>query len=149
MGEVRFQPSWWNDQLHGSAWRRVKEAMRRDWEQTRADLTGAPDLHQDVDDTIKQALGKAPIPPPGEPTPASRREAKRAAKQADAPPWDDVESPLSFGYAARSYYAASYPHWDERLESELREEWNRAHPNGQPFDDVKPHVRRGFDAPHR
>jgi hypothetical protein len=86
---------------------------------------------------------------PTEPTPAVLRQAKRAAQEAESPPWDDVESPLSYGYAARSYYAASYPHWDSRLERELREEWDRAHPEGHRFDDVKPLVRQGFDAPHR
>ena len=64
MGTTRFQPSWWNEQQHGAAWKRVKEAMRRDWEQTKNDFTpGAPDLNQDVDDTIRQAAGKTPSPP--------------------------------------------------------------------------------------
>lgn len=149
MGTTRFQPSWWNEQQHGNAWQRVKEAMRRDWEQTKNDFTpGARDLQQDVDDTLKQATGRAPIPPAGEVTPASKREARRAAKRAEAPPWDDVESPLAYGYAARSYYATSYPHWDDRLENELRHEWTTAHPDGRPWDEVKGHVRRGFDAPH-
>ncbi len=47
------------------------EAMRRDWEQTKADLPGleGEDLDQDVDDTIKQATGKEPVPPPDMPNP--------------------------------------------------------------------------------
>lgn len=48
----------------------VKEALERDLEQTKADLTGdrkGQDLDQDVDDTIKQAAGKDPIPPDGVP----------------------------------------------------------------------------------
>lgn len=74
-------PSWWNDQ-HTSAWDRVKEALLRDWEQTKADLTGQKsgrDLNQDVGDTIKQAAGKQEIPPPfkqnlpEEPKQASKR----------------------------------------------------------------------------
>jgi hypothetical protein len=50
---------------------RAKEALERDWEQTKADLPGreGTDLDQDVDDTVKQALGKEPIPPPGHPNP--------------------------------------------------------------------------------
>ncbi len=48
----------------------VKEALERDLEQTKADLTGdrkGQDLDQDVDDTLKQASGKDPIPPDGVP----------------------------------------------------------------------------------
>lgn len=44
----------------------MKEALERDLEQTKADLTGdrkGQDLDQDVDDTLKQAAGKDPIPP--------------------------------------------------------------------------------------
>lgn len=58
------QPSWWTEERHGSAWGRVKEAMKRDWEQTKHDLRmGGRELDQDVDDTVKQAAGKEAIPP--------------------------------------------------------------------------------------
>jgi hypothetical protein len=45
---------------------RIGEAMSRDAEQTKHDLTGGRkgrDLDQDVDDTVKQGTGKDPIPP--------------------------------------------------------------------------------------
>ena len=44
----------------------VKEALKRDLEQTKSDLgiKGAQDLNQDVGDTVKQATGKEPVPPP-------------------------------------------------------------------------------------
>lgn len=45
---------------------KVKEALKRDLEQTKHDLnkkTGQ-DLNQGVGDTLKQAAGKEPIPPP-------------------------------------------------------------------------------------
>lgn len=48
----------------------VKEALKRDWEQTKSDLTGhkkGQDLDQNVGDTVKQATGKEPLPPRGEP----------------------------------------------------------------------------------
>lgn len=79
-GETK-RPSWWTDQ-HTSSWDRVKEAFRRDWEQTKADLSGQKsgrDINQDVGDTIKQAAGKQPIPPlnkqnlPDDPEEASDR----------------------------------------------------------------------------
>jgi hypothetical protein len=44
---------------------KVKEALKRDWEQTKHDITRkGPDLRQDVSDTVKQATGKEPIPAP-------------------------------------------------------------------------------------
>ena len=43
----------------------AKEALKRDWEQTKSDLPGmeGTDLDQDVDDTVKQATGSEPVPP--------------------------------------------------------------------------------------
>ena len=56
-------PNWWND-THASAWERTKEALRRDWEQTKADFSsGGTDLNQNVTDTVKQAAGSQPVPP--------------------------------------------------------------------------------------
>lgn len=59
------RPQWWTDQ-HTSTWDRVKEALRRDWEQTKADLSSnsAVDLNQNIGDTVKQAAGSQPLPPP-------------------------------------------------------------------------------------
>jgi hypothetical protein len=47
----------------------VGEALERDWEQTKSDLPGleGKDLDQDVDDTVKQAVGKDPTPPDDQP----------------------------------------------------------------------------------
>ena len=44
----------------------VKEALKRDLEQTKHDFNKkkGQDLNQDVGDTLKQATGKEPIPPP-------------------------------------------------------------------------------------
>ena len=43
----------------------VKDALKRDWEQTKSDLPGmeGKDLDQDADDTVKQAVGKEEPPP--------------------------------------------------------------------------------------
>lgn len=60
------QPSWWTAQ-HSTSWDRVKEAFRRDWEQTKADLTSQKsgiDLDQGAGNTLKQAVGSEPIPAP-------------------------------------------------------------------------------------
>lgn len=158
MGSASFHPSWWSEKKHGGAWQRVKEAMKRDLEQTKNDFTpGAPDLRQDVGDTINQAAGKVAMPPPGQKTPPSNREVKSELKRSmkndqetvpKAVPFDDVEGPLSYGYAARIQYAAKYPTWDDKLETTLREEWTAGNTN-RDWDEVAPYVRRGFDAPHK
>lgn len=54
---------------------KAKEALKRDWEQTKHDISkkkGA-ELNQDVGDTIKQATGKEPIPPPFMPNPDKKK----------------------------------------------------------------------------
>jgi hypothetical protein len=57
------RPQWWTDK-HTSTWDRVKAALRRDWEQTKADFSSdRPDLNQEIGDTVKQSVGKQPIPP--------------------------------------------------------------------------------------
>lgn len=51
---------------------KVKEALERDLEQTKSDVTGdrkGTDLDQDVDDTVRQAAGKEPIPGENQPNP--------------------------------------------------------------------------------
>ena len=45
---------------------KVGEAMKRDKEQTKNDITGGrkgEDLNQNVSDTVKQGTGREPIPP--------------------------------------------------------------------------------------
>jgi len=53
------------------AWDRVREALRRDWQQTLHDLSTDthPNLNQSLADTLKQAVGAEPIPPSGRPNP--------------------------------------------------------------------------------
>ena len=38
----------------------AKDALKKDWEQTKSDVPGleGKDIDQDVDDTVKEALGK-------------------------------------------------------------------------------------------
>jgi hypothetical protein len=98
-------PKWWNEQ-HESSWNRVKAAFKRDWDQTKHDFGGhQPDTHQDVNDTVKQAAGKQPIPPRGQST------------------YQEAEDAFRFGYAARSQYNKQYSSWDDRLERHLEQEW--------------------------
>lgn len=81
-------PNWWNDQ-HTSAWDRAKEALRRDWEQTKSDFSskGGVDLNQNVADTVKQMAGTEGVPPltvktrPDTPEEAAARVAKDLKEQ--------------------------------------------------------------------
>ena len=59
------RPQWWSDK-HTSTWDRVKEALRRDWEQTKNDFSSesGADLNQDIGDTVNQATGAEALPPP-------------------------------------------------------------------------------------
>jgi hypothetical protein len=138
MGVARWQPKWWTTE-HASSWERIRDAMKRDWEQTKNDLgAGGRDLDQDVDDTVKQAAGKQPIPP---------------VAQANAPgggdgrlPWDDAEPALAYGYGAAHKYGGQAA-WDDRVESDLRSEWETGQSSGlgRKWEDVKSLVRRGYE----
>jgi hypothetical protein len=125
-------PSWWTES-HTSGWERTKEALRRDWEQTKADFTdGGRELNQDVGDTVKQAAGKQPIPP------------GNTANPPDS--WDDLEPALRYGHGARHYY--SNEEWNDQLESRLRDDWSSAG-NESSWERVKNAVRRGWDSVKR
>jgi hypothetical protein len=127
----RNNPAWWNDQ-HESAWDRVKGALKRDWEQTKADLSSkGHELDQDVDDTVKQAAGKQRIPPGNQPN-----------RETDD--WDKVEPGYRFGVGARSKYGADHREWDDRLESKLSKEWDDLK-SGQTWAEAKSWVRRAWD----
>jgi hypothetical protein len=126
-------PSWWTDN-HSSSWERTKEALRRDWEQTKADVSDSGrELNQDAGDTIKQASGKQPIPSGNTPNPPDS--------------WDDVEPALRYGYGARQHYANE--EWNDELESRLRKDWDSSSSGGSSWDRVKNAVRRGWDSVKR
>lgn len=124
-------PKWWNEE-HESTWSRVKAAMKRDWEQTKADVSSkGKDLDQDAGDTVKQAMGKQSIPPTGQPN-------------KDDDEWDSAEEGVRYGVGARSQYGTDHTDWDDRLEGKLREEW-RDMKSGRTWDEVRGSVRRGYD----
>jgi len=124
------KPTWWNEK-HDGTWQRVKGALKRDWEQTKEDFTRRSkreDLNQDVGDTVRQAMGKEPIPPDHVPN----------------PDWDKVEPDYQYGVGARMQYGDEHKAWDDRLESKLRDEWKSIDDRGA-WDDVKGRVRRGYE----
>lgn len=126
-------PSWWND-VHSSAWQRSKEALRRDWEQTKADLgAGGHELNQSFGDTLRQAGGQQPTPPANRPNPTS----------SDGLPWIDVQSAIRFGYGAALHHEDR--DWDEGVEGSLKEDWETT-ATDSPWVRVKQAVRRGWDS---
>jgi len=136
MQSMNQEPSWWTHD-HVTAWDRIKEAVRRDWEQTKHDLhiKGGHELNQSAKDTVKQAAGKAEIPMNDRPNPPKVIGS-----------WDDVEMPIGYGYGARRTYGADHPRWNDRLEAALRRDWesiDRA--KNRRWEDVRRWVRHGYE----
>jgi hypothetical protein len=129
-GKQQWHATYWNEEKHGSAWNRAKDALSRDWVQTKADLhaKSGRQLHQGLTDTVKQVAGKQPIPPPDLPNPE----------------FEKFEEAISYGVGAHEEYANQYPKWNEALEAKLATEWDPAK-TGMKFDDAKPFVRRGWE----
>jgi hypothetical protein len=121
-------PSWWTDE-NESSWERVKSALKRDWDQTKHDFGGdEPDTNQKMRNTIHQASGKEAIPP--------RRQ----------PAYDDLEPAVRFGYGARSKYGTDYTDWDDKLEANLRKDWEMIAPDRkQAWREDRAAIRYGWD----
>jgi hypothetical protein len=136
--DATTRPRWWTEQ-HTSAWERIRSAMRRDWEQTKHDWNEKKgrDLHQKADDTVRQAIGKQPIPPMSAPENVS-------SSREDLERWEIAETAMRYGHGARSHYVQQ-PAWSDQLETVLRGEWTRLHP-GIRWEDARASVRRGWEA---
>lgn len=121
--KLHNNPTWWTEQ-HDSSWERVKEAFKRDWDQTKHDFGGdRPDTDQDVDNTVRQAAGKESIPPRGVPT------------------FEDYEPAYRLGYGARAQYQGRHAKWNSALETQLREDWG----DSDDWNENLPYIRRGWD----
>lgn len=122
-------PAWWSSK-HDSTWDRVKAALKRDWEQTKNDFSKhGKDLDQGAGDTVKQAVGKEPIPPADQPNPSR---------------WEDHEPAYRYGVGAREQYAKDHPSWDGKLEQRLSDDWTSLK-NGRTWEEVKTSVRQAWD----
>ena len=124
-------PSWWND-THTSGFDRMKEALKRDWEQTKADFsrTKGKDLNQGAGDTVKQAVGKEALPPINQPNPSDE--------------WTRVEPAYRYGYGASTQYGM-HKQWDSTLEGKLKTEWTDLK-SGRTWEEMKDSVKRGWNA---
>jgi hypothetical protein len=131
----KWQPSWWTQEVHGSAWTRVTDAMQRDWTQSKHDFgLGGHELNQSVADTAKQLAGSESIPP---------------LAQANAPKvigsWDEAELPYCYGHAARLQFLGAHSSWTPELEAQLKEEWDGAPVHAAiDWNSVKHLVKRGY-----
>lgn len=136
-----WRPSWWAEEVHGSAWDRAKEAMRRDWSQTKHDLhLGGHEMNQSATDTLRQAAGTLHLP---------------SINEANPPivigMWSDAETPYRYGYAARRQFGAEHAVWSPELEAKLKSEWMTAQDQAtRDWESARRFVRRGyeFDGPN-
>lgn len=112
-------PKWWSNN-HTSAWTRIKDALSRDWEQTKHDFSkkSGQELHQNVDDTVKQMAGKEPTND-----------------------FATHESEVRYGYGAGRQYAGTE---FDKQEGTLQKEWDELK-SGRMWADVRDHVKHGWD----
>ncbi len=111
-------PKWWKSD-YDSGWDRVKAAFRRDWEQTKHDMGSktAPDLGQNVDDTVKQMMGK----------------------EQPGMTYEQMEPGYRFGYGAYQHFGSQYHSWSPELEDRLRGDY------GDDFIRDRDAIRYGWD----
>lgn len=125
-------PRWWAP-LHATSWERAKEALHRDWEQTKADFsqTKGIDLNQQVGDTVRQVAGVQAIP--------SIAQATTDPIEARAEDWPLVEPALRYGFAARTHFA-QYQTWNDEVENLLRADWESVWGRSWERDRVNVHL---------
>jgi hypothetical protein len=107
----------WHTEKHDSTWDRVKDAFRRDWEQTKNDFGSdkARDLDQDIGDTFKQMSSKDYRDRYGERN------------------YDDSEEAFRYGHAARDHYGSDHPRWNDDLSKRLREDYPHDYERDEPL----------------
>lgn len=132
----QWRPTWWSDEVHGSAWERAREAMRRDWSQTKHDLhIGGHEMNQSSGDTLRQAGGNQHLP---------------TINQANPPKvigeWSDAEIPYRYGYAAQRQFGTQHPAWSPELEAKLKAEWLEAeNAASRDWESARRFVRCGYE----
>lgn len=133
---TQWRPSWWTEEVHGSAWERAREAMRRDWMQTKHDLhLGGHEMNQSIGDTVRQATAKQHLP---------------TSEQANPPKiigeWPEAEALYRYGHAARLQYGAEHPQWSVALEQKLAGEWTTGQNQAEhDWSVVRLYVRRAYE----
>ncbi len=112
--------AWWTEDFDLN-FERARVALRRDWEQTlqHLGLKDGETLNQDAGNTVRQVVGREPIP--------------------YGPNFEDNEEAFRFGHGAWQFYHDHHPHWDERLEHKLRQDW------GGDYDRYRGYIRFGYE----
>lgn len=129
-------PGWYDDDSM-TAWDRVRETVRREWEQAKHRLAHAAG-HDLDDDAMITPVRDAPSGA----MPASEYLGLQVVSGA----WEEVEYPIGYGYAARRKHATEHPIWNEGIEQRLRSEWEARHEKAQPsWSDVGVLVRYGYE----
>ena len=127
-------PSWWTDEISND-WNQAKEALRRDWEQTRHDLhLGGHELDQDIENTLSQAAGAQAMPP-----------IDVANRPKVIGTWEEAEVAIGFGYAARTFYGHQHASWTPELARQLSREWSS---ESMPWKTAEILVHHGYDVRH-
>jgi len=120
-------PRFWTDEQQ-SAWDRVKDALHRDWLQTKSDfhLSSGADLDQTAKDTMKQATGKQALPATAE---------GRVG-------WERARHAIRLGHGAATFWSWEAS-WTDNLEQRVRAEWE-ALDTGIDWVDARPLVKHGW-----
>ncbi|MBV9493781.1 MAG: hypothetical protein JOZ54_06015 [Acidobacteria bacterium] len=110
------RPTWYGDDKDTS-WNNVKDAFRKDWEQTKHDFGSktARDLDQDAGDTVREAT---------------------TGVRSD---FEKHEASFRFGHAARQHYGDKHPAWSNDLETDLRQDY------GTDYDRDRDYIRHAYE----
>lgn len=114
---MRNRPAWYTDE-HDSSWNNVKDAFRKDWEQTKHDFGSktARDLDQDAGDTVREATTGA-----------------------SDDSFENREPAFRFGHAARGQYGTQHNAWNDDLDRNLRTDY------GNDYDRDRDYIRRAYE----
>ncbi len=130
--KIAKRPAWYSD-ADDTAWEKIKAAFQRDWQQTKHDFGGkAPNLNQQVGDTVAQATGSKAIPPANVKTPHSTDGKLEGYNEADEPAY-------RYGFAASRHYGKS-DDWNDQTEANLRKEWG----DEKEWEHRRDAIRRGW-----
>lgn len=122
------QPDWWS-QSFSSPWERARIALRRDLDQTWADLGlgEGQDLNQSAVDTVRQAIGAQLIPPDHVPNMAVLTDAwaDEAIRAREATP--HVEPP-------------AHAQWSQALEADAPAVWSAVREDDDVWERALHHI---------
>lgn len=119
-----------------STWERVREALRRDWEQTKhhIDSSSGHEYNQTLADTLKQAMGAEEIPPDDAPNPPKV-----------IGTWEEADRAIRFGHEANGQFKDSFPRWNGELENVLARVWYLEQLDERTWHQVRGLVQHGYE----